>query len=162
MLDILFFVGYSEARITTVVALCGVFNGAGRFVFAAWSDHMKRRIRILVEILGLSLAAIVLAMVSPSAVFITLLAINACYGAGFSTIPAILSDHYGMDNLSKIHGAVLSAWGVAGLFGNQMAMFVWERMGMGASGVFVLAGALYLANMVNVVLMQDRLDHPSP
>ena len=36
----------------------------------------------------------------------------------------VLADHYGMTNISKIHGAVLSAWGVAGLVGNQAAILV--------------------------------------
>ena len=60
----------------------------------------------------------------PPVIGLALLVINACYGAGFSVIPAILADHYGMTNISKIHGAVLSAWGFAGLAGNQAAIFV--------------------------------------
>ena len=47
--------------------------------------------------------------------------VNAGYGGGFSNVPTLLSDHYGMGNISAIHGLTLSAWAFAGLTGNQMA-----------------------------------------
>ncbi|MBQ5530488.1 MAG: hypothetical protein IIT98_00555, partial [Kiritimatiellae bacterium] len=90
----------------------------------------------------------------PPAIGAALLVINACYGAGFSVIPAILADHYGMTNISKIHGAVLSAWGVAGLAGNQAAMFVKARFG-GDSAVVAMLVAVYLANLVNALSLRS-------
>lgn len=50
-----------------------------------------------------------------------LFVVNAGYGGGFSNVPNLLSDHYGMSNISAIHGITLSAWAIAGLTGNQMA-----------------------------------------
>ena len=47
--------------------------------------------------------------------------VNAGYGGGFSNVPTLLSDHYGMGAISAIHGITLSAWAFAGLTGNQMA-----------------------------------------
>ena len=47
-----------------------------------------------------------------------LILISACYGAGFSCVAPLLSDIYGMKHISKIHGATLSAWAIAGLVGN--------------------------------------------
>ena len=79
------------------------------------------------------------------------LLINACYGAGFAVIPAILSDRYGMDNLSKIHGAVLSAWGFAGLVGNQAAMAVWTKNGYVALVILILV--MHVVNLANTVLI---------
>lgn len=37
-----------------------------------------------------------------------------------AAIPTLLSDHYGMSSISAIHGITLSAWGIAGLTGNQV------------------------------------------
>jgi OFA family oxalate/formate antiporter-like MFS transporter len=31
-------------------------------------------------------------------------------GGGFSNVPTLLSDHYGMSSISAIHGITLSAW----------------------------------------------------
>ena len=90
----------------------------------------------------------------PPVIGAALLVINACYGAGFSVIPAILADHFGMTNISKIHGAVLSAWGFAGLAGNQAAILVSDKLGFGYTGVVAMLVAAYLLNLVNVLSLR--------
>lgn len=55
--------------------------------------------------------------------------VNAGYGGGFSNVPTLLSDHYGMGSISAIHGITLSAWGFAGLTGNQMANWIVQHFG---------------------------------
>ena len=55
--------------------------------------------------------------------------VNAGYGGGFSNVPTLLSDHYGMGNISAIHGLTLSAWAIAGLTGNQMANWIVDHTG---------------------------------
>ena len=151
-------VGYSEGLITAVIALCGLMNGGGRFLFAWWSDRLARRINILLLILSIS-AGIMTLSFWPPVIGLALLVINACYGAGFSVIPAILADHFGMTNISKIHGAVLSAWGFAGLAGNQAAMAVAKAFGGYGEGghgyvaVVALLVVVYLANFVNAFIL---------
>jgi len=146
--------GDSEKLITWIVALSGLMNGGGRFLFAWWSDRLAKRINILLVILSIS-AGIMLASFLPVLIGLALLVINACYGAGFSVIPAILADHYGMTNISKIHGAVLSAWGCAGIIGNQVAIVVSNAFGgygEGGHGYPAVVGMLvivYLCNLAN-------------
>ena len=145
--------------ITWIVALSGLMNGGGRFLFAWWSDRLAKRINILLIILAIS-AGIMLASFLPILIGLALLVINACYGAGFSVIPAILADHFGMTNISKIHGAVLSAWGFAGLAGNQAAMAVSKAFGGYGEGghgyvaVVTLLVIVYSLNFVNVLLLK--------
>ena len=151
--------GDSEKLITWIVALSGLMNGGGRFLFAWWSDRLAKRINILLIILSIS-AGIMLASFLPILIGLALLIINACYGAGFSVIPAILADHYGMTNISKIHGAVLSAWGCAGIIGNQVAIIVsnafggYEGGGHGYVAVVTLLVVVYSLNLVNVLLLK--------
>ena len=57
------------------------------------------------------------------------MAVNAGYGGGFSNVPTLLSDHYGMRSISAIHGITLSAWAFAGLTGNQMATWIVNHFG---------------------------------
>ena len=142
--------------ITWIIALCGIMNGGGRFFFAWWSDRLARRIDILLLILAISIGVMVASFV-PVLIGLALLVINACYGAGFSVIPAILADHYGMTNISKIHGAVLSAWGFAGLIGNQLAILVSDRLGLGSIGVVAMLVALYSVNFMNVCALRRRV-----
>ena len=152
-------VGYSMAMITTIVGLCGLMNGGGRFIFALWSDKLKTRINIIGIILAVSFLTMATTSILPVLIGVALLIINACYGAGFSVIPAILSDKFGMTNISKIHGAVLSAWGVAGLVGNQLSMFVSDRLGFGGKGVLVMLVIMYGINLVNFVFMRKLSIH---
>ena len=151
--------GDNVKLITWIVALSGLMNGGGRFLFAWWSDRLAKRINILLIILAIS-AGIMLASFLPILIGLALLVINACYGAGFSVIPAILADHFGMTNISKIHGAVLSAWGFAGLAGNQVAMAVskafggYEEGGHGYVAVVTLLVVVYSFNFMNVLLLR--------
>ena len=154
--------GDSEKLITWIVALSGLMNGGGRFLFAWWSDRLAKRINILLIILSIS-AGIMLASFLPILIGLALLVINACYGAGFSVIPAILADHYGMTNISKIHGAVLSAWGCAGIIGNQVAIVVsnafggYGEGGHGYVAVVTLLVIVYSLNLVNVLLLKKSV-----
>ncbi len=152
-------VGYSEGVITAVIALSGLMNGGGRFLFAWWSDRLARRINILLFILAISAGVMTLSF-WPPVIGAALLVINACYGAGFSVIPAILADNYGMTNISKIHGAVLSAWGFAGLVGNQAALWVarafggYGEGGHGYVAVVTMLVAVYSLNFLNVLSLR--------
>ncbi len=151
-------VHYEPATITLVITGCGLMNGAGRFIFAWWSDRLAKRINILLIILGVS-AGIMFASYLPMFVGVALLVINACYGAGFSTIPAVLADHFGMSNISKIHGAVLSAWGIAGLVGNQVALRIFDKWGL--IGVTTVLITFYVINFLNVSSMKKSLTQPN-
>jgi OFA family oxalate/formate antiporter-like MFS transporter len=150
-------VGYSEGLITTIVALSGLMNGGGRFLFAWWSDRLAKRINILLIILAISVGIMTFSF-WPLAIGLALLVINACYGAGFSVIPAILADNYGMTNISKIHGAVLSAWGFAGLAGNQASILVSDRLGFGYLGVVTMLVVFYSLNFLNVVTLKRSME----
>ena len=120
--------------ISTVTAIA---NAGGRLGFSAMADGMKDRNTVYKIIFTLSIvftAVVILTkgiqnayvdgaqnMVLVVLVLALLIMVNAGYGGGFSNVPNLLSDHYGMSNISAIHGLTLSAWGIAGLTGNQMA-----------------------------------------
>ena len=55
--------------------------------------------------------------------------VNAGYGGGFSNVPTLLSDHFGMKSISAVHGMCLSAWAIAGLTGNQLATYIVKHVG---------------------------------
>lgn len=124
--------------ISTVSA---VFNAGGRLGFSAWADTMKDRNTIykLIFILSIAFTAIILLtsgiengegnMVLTALVLCLIFVVNAGYGGGFSNVPTLLSDHYGMSNISAIHGITLSAWAFAGLTGNQMATWIVNNFG---------------------------------
>ena len=99
-----------------------------------------------------------------------LFVVNAGYGGGFSNVPTLLSDHYGMENISAIHGIVLSAWAFAGLTGNQVASMIVSKVGKtfddghgnminpeGYQAVLYLTIALYaIALLVSIFLVDHK------
>ena len=118
------FFKYSGITLFTVgvaVSLCAICNSVGRLGIAWISDYIKRRDYLLGIIMVISSLCCLIGFTTPGAVTWTVLVCNAGYGAMFSVIPVILSDRYGIDKLSKIHGVILSSWALAGLIGNQVA-----------------------------------------
>lgn len=123
-------IGYSEKTIVLIVSLMGISNTAGRFIFA-WIGDMLNEKKIL---LWLAIPAISILCIAPCVfelriIVLALLSIPFLYGAGFSTCPSILANKYGMKNISTIHGLVLSAWGCAGLIGNQISTQLYKFSG---------------------------------
>ncbi len=131
-------VGSFVGILSTVSA---VFNAGGRLGFSAWADKMKDRNTIykIIFILSIAFTGLVIAtngiknaesgVILVAIVICLIMVVNAGYGGGFSNVPTLLSDHYGMGNISAIHGITLSAWAFAGLTGNQMATWIVNRFG---------------------------------
>ncbi|WP_173471983.1 OFA family MFS transporter [Eubacterium ruminantium] len=124
-----------------ISSVSAIFNAGGRLGFSAWADSLKDRNTIYKLIFIISIAFTGLVMCTSGIVkgegnnlliFLVLalvFMVNAGYGGGFSNVPTLLSDHYGMGSISAIHGITLSAWGFAGLTGNQLASYIVEHTG---------------------------------
>ena len=143
--------------ISTVSA---IFNAGGRLGFSAWADKMKDRNTIYKLIFILSITFTILVMVTGGIkngsgnvpLIILALAlifvVNAGYGGGFSNVPTLLSDHYGMGSISAIHGITLSAWAFAGLTGNQIATYIVNHTGNFDTEIIDKLGNTYMVNPV--------------
>ncbi|MGN0165956.1 MAG: OFA family MFS transporter [Lachnospiraceae bacterium] len=119
-----------------ISSLTAVANAGGRLGFSAWADHMKDRNTIYKIIFILSIvftgATIMTNGITNSVVGVVialLLMVNAGYGGGFSNLPTLLSDHFGMKTISAVHGIALSAWAFAGLTGNNLANWIVNKFG---------------------------------
>lgn len=124
-----------------ISTISAIFNAGGRLGFSAWADTMKDRNTIYKMIFVLSIVFTGLVILTRGIengsgnIFLIILVlglifvVNAGYGGGFSNVPTLLSDHYGMGNISAIHGLTLSAWAFAGLTGNQMATWIVNTFG---------------------------------
>ncbi len=129
-------VGLSLGVAATLGSVTSIANAAGRLGFSAWADCFKDRNTIYKIIFILSIAftaAVVLTNGIQSEIVVLcvglLIMVNAGYGGGFSNVPTLLSDHFGMKSISAVHGMCLSAWAMAGLTGNQLATFIVKHVG---------------------------------
>ncbi|NMA82334.1 MAG: OFA family MFS transporter, partial [Epulopiscium sp.] len=82
-----------------------------------------------------------------SLVIILLCVVNAGYGGGFSNLPTLLSDRFGMKSISTVHGLALSAWAFAGLSGNQLSAFIVSKT-QSYNNVLYVTLALYVVAMI--------------
>jgi len=103
------------------VGLMSLFNMGGRFCWATVSDYIGRRNTYFVfMVLGFVLYCTVphAGSIGSVALFVgCFLIIISMYGGGFSTVPAYLRDMYGTRYVGAIHGLLLTAWSMAGIFG---------------------------------------------
>lgn len=101
-----------------VVGLIGVFNGAGRIIWASASDHLGRPLTYSLFFAIQIVAFALLPSIRHVLLFqVMLYLIMSCYGGGFATVPAFLGDLFGTKQLGAVHGYTLTAWSVAGIVG---------------------------------------------
>lgn len=160
--DILTTMGVSAAVISLVSSMSAIFNAGGRIGFSAAADKLKDRNTIykLIFILsiGISLITIFTNAVNNGIVIlavILLCIINAGYGGGFSNLPTLLSDRFGMKSISQIHGLALSAWAFAGLSGNQLSSYIVSATDSFTNVLYVTTILYAVALVISFVLVKS-------
>ena len=143
--------------------ITGLFNAVGRLGYSAIGDRLKNRNTIykviLITEIALTAVAIATGAITNSIAFICialLIIVNLGYGGGFSNLPTLLSDVYGMGKISSIHGIALSAWAVAGLTGNQIAGAIVSATG-NYQNILWFTIALYVVGLIiDFVLVRTK------
>ena len=158
-------IGLSVGAAAVLGSVTAFANAAGRLGFSAWADTFKDRNTIykLIFILSIALtAATIFTHGIENKIVVLCIAllimVNAGYGGGFSNVPTLLSDHFGMKSISAVHGMCLSAWAIAGLTGNQMATYIVDHTGaidpetnynpVGTQNVLYATCALYIVALI--------------
>lgn len=149
------------AIIPSITATC---NALGRIGYSTISDKMKDR-NTVYEIIFLSSFLISLITYGTNMIsslygifiIILLMMINLGYGGGFSTLPALLSSRFGMDNISKIHGLSLSAWAIAGLTGNNLSELILKITNNNYNYLFIITSILYFsALLISICIVKEK------
>lgn len=154
--------------ISVIPSVTAAFNALGRIGYSTISDKMKERNTVYKIILLSSIAITLIALATfaisngaNSIIFgiltiILLVVVNSGYGGGFSTLPALLSERFGMEKISSLHGLVLSAWGIAGLTGNNMSELILSLSNKTYDYILVATLALYIVAMVICIKMVNK------
>ena len=146
------------------VGLMSLFNMGGRFVWASTSDYIGRRNTYFVfMVLGFILYCTVPYTGSIGSVvgFVCcFLVIISMYGGGFSTVPAYLKDMFGTRYVGAIHGLLLTAWSMAGIFGPVLVNYIREynvthgvpKAQAYNTTMYIMAGLLVIGFICNLLV----------
>jgi OFA family oxalate/formate antiporter-like MFS transporter len=150
--------------VAIIASLTAALNAIGRFGYSTLSDKIHDRSNIYSYIFAsssiillFSILCILLGVTAiiPFIIVLMLLTCNAGYGGGFSTLPSLLSDKFGMKNVSVIHGFALSAWAWAGLCGNQLGNYLITNYGY--LTLFIVLTILYIISyFINKEIIKDK------
>lgn len=165
------------ASVGVISTISAIFNAGGRLGLSAMADKMKDRNTMYKIIFIASIVctgAVILTggikngagnMPLTILVLVLIMVVNAGYGGGFSNVPTLLSDNYGMGSISALHGITLSAWAFAGLTGNQLANWIVSNFGKaklvdgnlvnptGYQTVLIVTGVLYVVALLISMFM---------
>ncbi len=110
------------------VGLMSLFNMGGRFFWASVSDYLGRKNTYFVFfVLGFLMYAAIPYTGGAGNVALFVLCfciIISMYGGGFATVPAYLRDMFGTRYVGAIHGMLLTAWSMAGIFGPVLVNYI--------------------------------------
>ncbi|WP_050032111.1 L-lactate MFS transporter [Halorubrum halophilum] len=149
--------GATASTAAFITGYIGIFNGGGRIFWASLSDYIGRT-TTYGAFFGIQIVAF-LAMPQLAGVWIlaaTMFLVITCYGGGFACLPAYLSDLFGTKEVSAIHGYSLTAWGIAGVAGPQLASFILESTGNYTNALYVMNGAL-VVGLITVLVLRWRI-----
>ncbi|MCL2695966.1 MAG: MFS transporter [Clostridiales bacterium] len=146
--------------IALVVIFCNIsalMNLVGRLSMASWQDRLKRKhVPYFVMAISSLLVCFVASFASDKLMLtlITMWTVNFFFGCGFSCMPNILHQHYGLNQFSTVQGLSLSAWAVAGLVGNQLSLFIMHNYSL--SALYLCLGIIYSV-MLGLLLVWNRI-----
>jgi OFA family oxalate/formate antiporter-like MFS transporter len=155
--------------VSVIPSITATFNAFGRIGYSTISDKLKDRNTIYKIIFASSIIITLISLLTSSIsngykgliygiiTILLLVIINAGYGGGFSTLPALLSSRFGMKNISKIHGLALSAWAIAGLTGNNMSELVLNITNNRYDDILIFTCIFYvIAFIISSTMIKDK------
>lgn len=147
-------VGISSIAAAAAVGLMGIFNGAGRIIWASLSDYLTRPVVYMIFFFTQAIAFYLLPSITEIVLFQAILYfIMTCYGGGFSSIPAYIGDIFGTKELGAIHGYILTAWAAAGLVGPLIISTVKDITGSYSQTLYVFAAFFMIAFFISVAML---------
>ncbi len=149
-------VGISALAAASAVGLMGIFNGAGRIMWASISDYLTRPVVFILFFITQIVAFYFLTTVTSILIFQVLLYyIMTCYGGAFASIPAYIGDIFGTKELGAIHGYILTAWALAGLAGPIIIAYVKDSTGSYTGTLYVFVGLFFIALLTSVLMLAN-------
>lgn len=109
----------------TLIAVGSLFNGIGRLLWGAVSDHIGRiesfRLLLATQIV---LFGLLMTERNPQVFGGLVCGVLLCFGGGFATMPSFVADVFGARRMPVMYGAMLTAMSAAGVVGPLMLAYL--------------------------------------
>src|SRR5258708_35396896 len=79
-----------------------------------------------------------------------------CFGGGFGTMPSIIAEYFGARHIGANYGAILTAWGVAGIAGPLFAARVKDVTGSYSGSLVPVACMRLTAALLPFILRKPK------
>lgn len=148
--------GLTAIQAASLVGIVGLFNGLGRIAWSSFSDYFGRPRTYILFFVIQTIAYYLMSSTTSGLFFqILLVLVMTCYGGCFATLPALLSDMFGVRQLGTIHGYILTSWGVAGLIGPALVGYTLEATGTYTLALTIFAAMFVAALIISVLLARE-------
>lgn len=142
-----------------ILGIFAILNGLGRLGWAAVSDKIGRRTVFFILIASQAVIFYFISVTKSLEVFIVACCfIYACYGGGFSTMPAYAADIFGTKYVGRIYGWMLTAWSAAGVVGPMLFSSIRESSGNYYQAMHVASVALFIAIILPLLAAPPKAD----
>jgi MFS family permease len=148
----------TPAMVAATYGGVALFNALGRFFWGAVSDRIGGT-RTFGLIFGIQVVVfgIMGAVHSLFAVAAAYAIVLLCFGGGFGTIPSLIASYFGARHMGANYGAILTAWGVAGIAGPLFAALVKDVTGSYTGALLPVAGMLLAAALLPLIIRKPAL-----
>ena len=152
--------GLTPQAAAFMVGILGVFNGLGRIGWSTLSDRIGRPALWILFFVLQCAAFLLLPHAANTLLFQCLVfLIVSCYGGGFASMPAFLSDLFGTRQVSAILGYILTAWAAAGIVGPIFVAWIRQTTGSYEKTFLIFSGLFAAALILSLLLALDRQKH---
>jgi len=145
--------GVTAVAAAGMVGIVSIGNALGRIFWAWLSDLVTRKVTFgLIFFVQVVLFWILPDLSSATILTVVAFVILMCYGGGFGTMPASVADYFGARNVGPIYGLMLTAWGLASVFGPLMIAETYQTTGSYRSALHIIAGIMALSMLLPATL----------
>ncbi|MEA5098610.1 MAG: OFA family MFS transporter [Burkholderiaceae bacterium] len=136
-----------------MVAAFSISNALGRPTAGFISDKLGRGRTMAVMYIVQGITLLMLSKADTFfGVFLAAIIITYSYGAMLAVFPSAIGDFYGTKNLGFNYAILFTAWGVAGIFGPQLAGYLLDLTGGYTTIFYICAAANIGAAIIGIIV----------
>lgn len=153
----------TPAMVAATYGVVALFNALGRFFWGAISDRIGCT-RTFGLIFGIQVVVFgtLGGLHSLFAVAAAYAIVLLCFGGGFGTMPSLVANYFGARHIGTNYGAILTAWGVAGVAGPLLAAHVKDATGSYAGALLPVACMLLAAVLLPLIIRKPAFLRSKP